>query len=57
MDNLVGMGYDHHWRKKVLEKALTGYKRILKQAKLGQTERNRSGASTMSWQYLRMSTV
>ena len=48
MDNLAGMGYSFEWRKKVLSKALTGYMRILKKVELGQTLRNRNGASTLN---------
>ena len=46
MDNLTAMGYDVNWRKDVLQKAMVGYMKVLKNAKLGKTERNRTSAST-----------
>ena len=46
MDNLTAMGYDLNWRKDVLQKAMVGYMKVLKNAKLGKTERNRTSAST-----------
>lgn len=46
MDNLSAMGFNLEWREKVLEKALTGYQRILRKAALGEGRRNRTGACT-----------
>ena len=46
MDNLAAMGYGVPWRKEVLNKALVGYMRVLKQSKIGKTVRNRPGSET-----------
>ena len=46
MDRLTANGYSHTWRKKVLEKALTGYRRILQKESQGISSRNRKGAQT-----------
>ena len=47
MDMLAANGYGEPWRRNVLQKALTGYMRILTACKAGTTTRNRKGASTL----------
>ena len=46
MDNLAAMGYPWEWRNKVLQKALTGYMRLLARVESGGVTRNRKGSQT-----------
>ena len=45
-DDLLGMGYPREWIEKILDKALTGYERVLRKVSLEETRRNRLGDDT-----------
>ena len=47
MDMLAGNGYGEAWRRNILQKALTGYRRILMGCRNVTTTCNRKGASTL----------
>ena len=47
MDDLAAMGYQFDWRRKILEKALIGYGRVLKKVGEGVTSRNRKRPETL----------
>ena len=47
MDMLAAHGYAFEWRKNILRKAMTGYRRILMEVSQEGTRRNRRGWDTM----------